>query len=79
QRAKVDPGNTGHVGAPIPGAITTLLVQVGEAVKKGDRILVMEAMKMQTTVHAPIPGTVLELFAQVGDTVDSKDLLVVIG
>ena len=50
----------------------------GKTVKKGDRLLVMEAMKMQTTVYAPIDGKVQELLVQVGHTVEAKDLLVII-
>ena len=51
----------------------------GENVKKGDRLLVMEAMKMQTTVYAPIDGKVEDLLVQVGNTVEAKDLIAVIG
>ena len=50
-----------------------------QAVKKGDKLLVMEAMKMQTTVYAPVDGKVLERHAQVGQTVEPKDLLLVLG
>ena len=56
ERAKADPANPGHVGAPIPGAVTSIMVETGESVSKGDRLLVIEAMKMQTTVYAPIAG-----------------------
>ena len=79
QRLKADPSNPGHVGAPIPGAVTSVSLEAGEKVKKGDRLLVMEAMKMQTTVYAPIDGKVQEMLVQVGQTVDAKDLLAVIG
>jgi pyruvate carboxylase len=79
QRAKADPSNPGHVGAPIPGAITSVSVARGETVKKGDRLLVMEAMKMQTTVYAPMDGKVQDLLAHVGNTVEAKDLIAVIG
>jgi pyruvate carboxylase len=48
-------------------------------VAKGDRLLVMEAMKMQTTVYAPVAGAVKEKHCNVGQTVDAKDLLIVIG
>jgi pyruvate carboxylase len=79
QRLKADPSNPGHVGAPIPGAVTSIAAEPGQKVKKGERLLVMEAMKMQTTVYAPIDGKVIELLVQVGHTVDAKDLLAVIG
>ncbi|MFN3326463.1 MAG: pyruvate carboxylase [Bryobacteraceae bacterium] len=75
---KADQTNPGHVGAPIPGAVTSINVDLNETVKKGDRLLVMEAMKMQTTVYAPIDGRVSQKLVQVGQTVEAKDLLVVI-
>jgi pyruvate carboxylase len=77
-RAKADPSNPGHVAAPIPGAVTSVVVDQGTKVKKGDRLLVMEAMKMQTTVYAPIDGEVAQLLVKAGQTVESKDLLLVI-
>jgi pyruvate carboxylase len=78
QRRKAEPGNPGHVAAPIPGAITSIMVGAGQQVKKGDRMFVMEAMKMQTTVYAPVAGTVRELLVDSGNTVETKDLLAVI-
>ncbi|MGB7792407.1 MAG: pyruvate carboxylase [Terrimicrobiaceae bacterium] len=78
ERAKADPSNAGHVGAPIPGAITTIMVETGETVSKGDRLLVIEAMKMQTTIYSPVSGKVVEKRAKVGETVDAKDLLIVL-
>ncbi len=75
---KADPSVPGEVGAPIPGAITTIAVELNEQVKKGDRLLVMEAMKMQTTVYAPVDGKVIKRAVQVGQTVEAKDLLLVI-
>ena len=53
---KADPAQTGQIGAPIPGVVSTVAVQLGQTVKKGDRLLVMEAMKMQSTVYAPVVG-----------------------
>jgi pyruvate carboxylase len=78
QRAKADPAIPTQVGAPIPGLITAMSVGVGTKVVKGDKLLTMEAMKMQTTLYAPCDGTVEEIHAKVGDTVESKDLLVLI-
>jgi len=77
-RPKADPSSPGQVGAPIPGAITTISTEVGEPVKKGDRLLVMEAMKMQTTVYAPMDGRVTQKLVSIGDKVEAKDLLMVI-
>jgi pyruvate carboxylase len=62
-----------QVAAPIPGLIAHL-ASVGSKVAKGDKLLMMEAMKMQTTVYAPCDGVVAELHVALGDTVESKDL-----
>jgi pyruvate carboxylase len=75
-RAKADPGDPLQIGAPIPGMISTLVVSVGGRVAKGDKLLTLEAMKMQTTVYAPADGVVHEILCAVGDSVQSKDLLV---
>jgi len=64
-----------QIPAPIPGLIATMAVTVGHKVSKGDKLLMMEAMKMQTTVSAPLDGVVEEILVNVGDTVESKDLL----
>ncbi len=77
-RRKADPAQAGQVGAPIPGAITTVYVQPGEKVEKGDRLLILEAMKMQTTVYAPITGTVGEVAVKARDSVEARDLLITI-
>jgi pyruvate carboxylase len=75
-RPKADIADPLQVGAPIPGLIASIAVTVGHKVAKGEKLLMMEAMKMQTTVSAPCDGVVAELHVAVGDTVESKDLLV---
>ncbi len=77
-RRKADPSQPGEVGAPIPGVITVLHVSVGEEVKKGDRLLAMEAMKMQTTIYAPIAGKVSDIRVKPRDNVEAHELLVTI-
>jgi pyruvate carboxylase len=77
-RRKADPTKPGEVGAPIPGAVTTLHVKPEQKVKQGEPLLVMEAMKMQTSVYAPVPGTVKEIAVKIRDSVESHDLLIVI-
>ena len=77
-RAKADPSQAGQVGAPLPGLVTIVAVKPGQTVKKGDRLLVLEAMKMQSTVYAPLAGKVAKLIASAGLQVESKDLLLVI-
>ncbi len=75
---KADPNFPGHVGAPIPGVVTSVAVELHEPVAKGDKLLVMEAMKMQTTVYAPVAGKVVQKPVHPGQHVEAKDLLLVI-
>ncbi len=75
-RPKADLADPTQVAAPIPGLIATLQVSVGTKVKKGDKLLMMEAMKMQNTVYAPCDGVVAELHVALADTVEAKDLLI---
>ncbi len=75
-RAKADPANKLQVGAPMPGVISTIGVASGQAVKAGDVLLSIEAMKMETAIYADQDGVVSELLVEVGDQIDAKDLLV---
>ncbi|WP_404424144.1 pyruvate carboxylase [Nibricoccus sp. IMCC34717] len=74
-KPKADLADPLQVAAPIPGLIASLSVSVGSKVAKGEKLAMMEAMKMQTTVFAPCDGVVAELHVAVGDTVAAKDLL----
>jgi pyruvate carboxylase len=78
ERVKADPGKPGQVGAPIPGMVSSVTAELNQEVAKGDRLLVLEAMKMQSTIYAPVSGKITQLLAQVGQNVESKDLLLVI-
>lgn len=78
-RRKAEPGNESHVGAPMPGVVSTLAVGAGQAVKAGDVLLSIEAMKMETALHAERDGTIAEVLVRAGDQIDAKDLLVVFG
>jgi pyruvate carboxylase len=75
-RVKANLADPLQIAAPIPGLIATLSTSVGAKVAKGDRLFMMEAMKMQTSVYAPADGVIAELHATVGDTVEAKDLIV---
>jgi pyruvate carboxylase len=77
-RDKADPTVPGQVAAPIPGAVTSVAAELNQTVAKGDKLLVLEAMKMQTTVYAPVAGRVMKRLVQPGETVEPKDLLMVI-
>ena len=75
---KVEPGNAKHVGAPMPGVVATVTAAGGASVVRGELLLTLEAMKMQTAVRAESDGEVAEVLARPGQTVDAKDLLVVL-
>jgi pyruvate carboxylase len=77
-RRKAEAGNDAHVGAPMPGVVSTLGVAAGQAVKAGDVLLSIEAMKMETALHAERDGTVAEVLVKAGDQIDAKDLLMVL-
>ncbi len=74
-RRKADPANAKQIGAPIPAMVSSLSVSVGQKVANGDKLCVLEAMKMQTTLYAQVDGVVEEIAAQVGDRVEPKDLI----
>jgi pyruvate carboxylase len=74
-RPKADLNDPTQVAAPIPGLIAQLQVSVGSKVAKGEKLLMMEAMKMQNTVYAPCDGVIAELNVALGETVEAKDLL----
>lgn len=76
KRPKAEAGNPAHVAAPMPGIIASVAVSDGQAVKAGDLMLTIEAMKMETGLYADKPGTVKALHVQAGSQVDAKDLLV---
>jgi pyruvate carboxylase len=78
-RRKAEAGNDNHVGAPMPGVISTLAVKQGQAIKAGDVLVSIEAMKMETAIHAERDGTIAEVLVKSGDQIDAKDLLVVYG
>ena len=62
-------GGAKAVEAPLPGVILNLYVTAGQNVKRGEKIAVLEAMKMENEILAPRDGTVKEVFVQRGDSV----------
>ena len=76
QRPKAEPGNHNHVGAPMPGVVSTVAVTAGQEVKEGDLLLTIEAMKMETGIHAERDATVKAVHVQPGGQIDAKDLLI---
>ncbi len=74
-RPKGDPSSPTQACAPMPGMVTEVAVSAGQEVKAGDKLIVLEAMKMLTTVSANADGIVKEILVKKGDQVDSDDLL----
>ena len=67
------------VTAPLPGTITEVKVKVGDTVKNGDTVVVLEAMKMQNNIEAECDGTVTSVLVNTGDTVMEGAALITIG
>ena len=77
QRAKADPDNLHHLGAPMPGSVVEIKCEAGQNVSEGDKLMVLEAMKMEMTVSSPLTGVVKEILVKPKDRIDSGDLLIV--
>lgn len=67
------------VKAPMPGKVIRVMAQPGDDVKKGDDLLVLEAMKMENVLQSPADGSVAEVRVASGDTVEKNTVLVVFG
>lgn len=77
QSAPVTGGQT--IEAPMPGTIVGVSVKVGDQVKKGQLLVVLEAMKMENEIVSPVDGKILSVSVSKGETVNSGDALVQIG
>ena len=73
------PAGGTQVTSPLPGVILSVAVKEGDTVKKGQSMMVLEAMKMENSIDAPVDGTVKSLKARQGDSVLEGALLVIIG
>lgn len=73
------PGAGTPVKAPLPGVVTKILVSPGQAVKKGETVLVLEAMKMENNIAAETDGKVTGICVSVGDSVMEGTTLVTVG
>ncbi|MBW3542149.1 MAG: biotin/lipoyl-binding protein, partial [Planctomycetes bacterium] len=77
-RVQADPADPTHVAASMPGMVVLVAVREGDRVRAGQKLAVLEAMKMQTTIAADRAGTVGRLLAKVGTPVEPGDLLLTI-
>lgn len=69
-------GGAGAVSAPMPGTILSVNVKVGDSVKAGTTLCILEAMKMENEIVAPVDATVKAINVNKGDTVANGDLLI---
>jgi pyruvate carboxylase len=75
---KADSSDPTHIAANMPGMVIAIAVKLGETVAKGDKLLVLEAMKMETTINAEYGGEVEQLLVKTGSQVEAGDLLMII-
>ncbi|MBO4691885.1 MAG: biotin/lipoyl-binding protein [Bacteroidales bacterium] len=80
-KAAAAPASAGgtKVTSPLPGVILDVAVKEGDAVKKGDKVIVLEAMKMENVIEATADGVIKEIKVKKTDSVLEGDVLVVIG
>jgi pyruvate carboxylase len=78
KQPKADPDNPNHIAAPMPGKVSNVAVKKGQPVKAGERLLSIEAMKMETAVYCPRDAAVAEIDVQSGSAVSAGDLLIVL-
>ncbi len=76
--AKPVAAGSATVAAPMPGKVLEVKVKAGDAVKSGDVLLILEAMKMQNEIMAPADGTVSDVRVSAGSTVNTGDVMIVL-
>jgi biotin carboxyl carrier protein len=68
--------STKQLKAPISGRIVDVLVKVGDNIKKGQTVLILESMKMESHIHSPTTAKISKLMAQIGQSVKTGEILV---
>lgn len=75
---KADSADPTHVSANMPGMVISIAVSEGQEVKKGDKLLVLEAMKMETTIQADHNGVIKKVLVKTGTPVETGDLVMIL-
>ncbi len=75
-KQKADPSNDAHIGATMPGTVLQVATAEGTRVRRGEHLLITEAMKMETTIQAPFDGVVKKIHVTAGDSIAPGDLLI---
>lgn len=73
------PKGAGHIKSPLPGVILDVFVREGDMVKKGQKLLMLEAMKMENNIDSDKDGKVVSVKVQRGDSIMEGDILITIG
>ncbi len=73
-----DPDKPEEIGAGMPGTLTKIKVDVGDRVKSGQQLFIMEAMKMETEIVAPVTGQVNSILVSEGEEVQNRQLIMII-
>jgi len=73
------PKGVGHIKSPLPGVILDVFVREGDIVKKGQKLLLLEAMKMENNIDSDKDGKVVSVKVQRGDSIMEGDILITIG
>lgn len=76
KRMQAEVGNDAHIGATMPGTVLQVATAEGNKVRRGDHLLITEAMKMETTIQAPFDGVIKKIHVSNGDAIASGDLLI---
>jgi pyruvate carboxylase len=76
RKAKADPANRSHIAATMPGTVLKVAVDIGAKVKRGEHLLITEAMKMETTIQAPHDGVIKDIYVAAGESISTGDLLI---
>jgi len=66
------------ITAPLSGKIVSITIEVGQNVEEDEEAMVVEALKMETSIYVPCDGTVKEITVKVGDEVEEDDVLAII-
>lgn len=75
-KPKAEPSNKQHIGATMPGSVLEVSIKKGDRVKRGQSLMVTEAMKMETTLQAPFDGEIIIVHGNPGDIIQTGDLLI---
>jgi pyruvate carboxylase len=78
KRLKADPADPTQIAAAMPGMVIGVVVTQGTRVTKGQKLLSLEAMKMETVINADRDGEIAQLLVQSGSQVEAGDLLLVL-